>query len=90
MSNDRTTTVKRAIKPVTITLTLTASRVNENGTFSGFTVQKITGPNKTTKAAMPPMGGGSIYLKVESLEGIEVLAAAEAASPTATAKVKLF
>jgi hypothetical protein len=89
MSNDRTTTVKRAIKPVTITLTVTASRVNENGTFSGFTVQKITGPNKTTRASMPPMGGGSIYLKVESLEGIEVLAA-EAASPTATAKVKLF
>ena len=89
MSNDRTTTVKRAIKPVTITLTVTASRVNENGTFSGFTVQKVTGPNKTAKAVCPPMGGGSIYLKVESLEGIEVLAA-EAASPTATAKVKLF
>lgn len=90
MSGDRTTTVKKAIKPVTINLTLTASRINENGTFSGFVVQKITGPNKTIKAAMPPMGGGSIYLKVESLEDIVVLDNAEGTSPTATAKVKLF
>jgi len=90
MSNDRTTTVKRAIKPVTITLTVTASRVNENGTFSGFTVQKITGPNKTAKAVCPPMGGGSIYLKVDSLEGLELLTTADTSSPTATAKVKLF
>jgi hypothetical protein len=90
MAADRTTTVKRSIKPVTITVTLSASRINENGTFSGFTVQKITGPNKTAKAVCPPMGGGSIYLKVDSLEGLELLTTADTSSPTATAKVKLF
>ena len=89
MAADRQVTIKRSIKPVSITLTLTASKVNENGTFSGFVVQKITGPNSTVKAAMPPMGGGSIYLKVESLEGVEVLTDAGAA-PVAAAKVKLF
>jgi hypothetical protein len=90
MAADRTTTVKRSIKPVTITVTLSASRINENGTFSGFTIQKVTGPNKTAKAVCPPMGGGSIYLKVDSLEGLELLTTADTSSPTATAKVKLF
>jgi len=69
----RTTTVKRSIKPVTITLTVEAHRINENGTFSKFIVKSLKGPNGTIKAAMPPMGGGSIYLKVEDLEGISLL-----------------
>lgn len=89
MAADRTTTVKKAVKPVTFTITLQASRVNENGTFSGFVVQSVKGPNKTAKVAIPPMGGGAIYLKVESLEGIEVLSA-DATVATATPKVKLF
>ena len=63
-------TLKRAIAPVTITVKLVASRVNENGTFSGFTIESVKGPNATCKAVCPPQGGGSIFLKVESLEGI--------------------
>ncbi len=63
-------TVKRAIAPVSITVKLVASRVNENGTFSGFVIESVKGPNGTTKAVCPPQGGGAIYLKVESLEGI--------------------
>lgn len=66
-------TVKKGIRPVTITLTVEASRVNENGTFSQFVTKSIKGPNDTIKASFPPMGGGSIYLRVESLEGIEVI-----------------
>ena len=89
MAADRQVTLKKSIKPVTITVTLQASRINENGTFSGFVVQSVKGPNKTAKVAIPPMGGGAIYLKVESLEGVEVLAAAEAATASAP-KVKLF
>lgn len=89
MAADRQVTLKKSIKPVTITVTLTASRINENGTFSGFVVQKVTGPNKTAKASCPPMGGGSIYLKVESLEGVEVLNETATATPSAP-KVKLF
>jgi hypothetical protein len=65
-------TVKRAIAPVTITVKLVASRVNENGTFSGFVVESVKGPNATCKAVCPPQGGGSIYLKTETLEGITV------------------
>ena len=88
MSNERKTTVKKGIRPVTITLTLEASRINENGTFSAFVVKNIKGPNKTIKASMPPMGGGSIYLKVEDLEGITVLD--EATKAASAAPKKLF
>ena len=66
-------TVKKGIRPVTITLVVEARRINENGTFSQFEVKSIKGPNDTIKASFPPMGGGSIYLKVEDLEGVEVL-----------------
>jgi hypothetical protein len=89
MAADRNVTIKKAIKPVTITLTIEASRVNENGTFSGFTVRSVKGPNNTTKVAIPPMGGGSIYLKVESLDNVVVLDAPSAEGTTAP-KVKLF
>lgn len=71
--NTRKTTVKRPIEEVTLTLKVKAHRINENGTFSQFEVVDIKGPNNTIKASFPPMGGGSIYLKVESLEGIKVL-----------------
>lgn len=63
-------TLKRAIAPVTITVKMVASRINENGTFSGFVVESVKGPNGTAKAVCPPQGGGAIYLKVETLEGI--------------------
>lgn len=63
-------TLKRAIAPVTITVKLVASRINENGTFSGFVVESVKGPNGTAKAVCPPQGGGAIYLKVETLDGI--------------------
>lgn len=86
---NKPTTIKRRIKPVTIHLVIDASRINENGTFSSFEVKSIKGPNKGIKAVAPPMGGGAIYLKVDSLEGIEVLMDNDGPSATAT-KVKLF
>ncbi len=87
--SDRTTTIKRSIKPVTITVTIEASRINENGTFSGFVVKSVKGGNSTVKAVCPPMGGGSIYLKVETLDGLTVLGDADGTSAT-KAKTKLF
>lgn len=81
-------TLKRAIKPVTLTLTVEARRVNENGTFSGFEVKSAKGPNGTFKVVSPPQSGGAIYLKVTSLDGITILSDDGAAAPTG--KVKLF
>jgi hypothetical protein len=69
-----TTTLKRNIKPVTLTLTVVAKKVNENGTFSSFEIQKVTGiSNATLTAVSPPQAGGAIYFKVATLEGVEVL-----------------
>lgn len=86
MSANKTATRKKNITPITFTVTLTASKINENGTFSSFQIDKVKGPNGTARAVAPPQGGGSIYLKVDSLEGIEVVTDAEAAAP----KTKLF
>lgn len=88
-TNDRKTTIKKSIKPVTITVTLTASRINENGTFSGFEIVKATGPNKTFKVSIPPQGGGSIYLKVLDMENLTVLADTNVGLASAP-KAKLF
>ena len=81
-------TVKRAIAPVSITVKLVASRVNENGTFSGFVIESVKGPNGTTKAVCPPQGGGAIYIKVESLEGITLRE--DGATGQTVEKKKLF
>lgn len=88
---DKKATIKRSIKPITITLTVVANRVNENGTFSGFEIKDVKGiRNSTLKAVAPPMGGGSIYLKVATLDGVEVLKDNDDGSSTTKEKVKLF
>ena len=89
MSSDKTATIKRRIAPVTITIVVQAEKVNENGTFSGFTVQSVKGPNQTMKVVSPPMAGGAIYLKVSSLDGIKVLKDDDG-DKGGGAKVKLF
>lgn len=85
--DNRKVTIKRSIAPVKLTVTVTATRINENGTFSGLVVEKVSGPNDTFKAVTPPQGGGSIYLKVENLDGIRILKDAE---PAPKFKAKLF
>jgi hypothetical protein len=82
------TTLKRRIRPVALTITVTASRINENGTFSGFEIGSVKGPNKTFKVSAPPQGGGSLYLKVESLEGLQFMEESDTSSPAP--KKKLF
>jgi hypothetical protein len=84
------TTAKKSIAPVEMTLTISASRINENGTFSGLTVVKAKGPNGTFKVSIPPQQGGAMYLKVESLDGLNILSDAASGNTPAAPKAKLF
>jgi hypothetical protein len=86
-----TATIKKAIVPVKIVIEVTVSRVNENGTFSGIEVTKVTSPVKDLdglRVACPPQGGGSMYLKVDSIKGLTLKEGA--ATPSVSSKVKLF
>jgi hypothetical protein len=64
--------MRRLIKPVTITVKMTACMVNENGTLSGFTIKSVKGPNSTCRAVTPPMSAGAVFVKVDTLEKIKV------------------
>lgn len=88
--SERTPTAKRSIAPVTVTVEITATRINENGTLSGITAKVVKQPVKGNefKTSVPPMAGGAIYLKALSLEGLQILTDDE--PKQATAKRKLF
>ena len=88
--SERTPTAKRSIAPITVTVELTATRINENGTLSGITakVVKQSVKGNEIKTSVPPMAGGAIYLKALSLEGLQLLA--DDAPKATTAKRKLF
>lgn len=88
--SERTPTAKRSIAPVTVTVEITATRINENGTLSGITARVVKQPVKGNefKTSVPPMAGGAIYLKALSLEGLQILTDDE--PKQATAKRKLF
>lgn len=87
----RTATVKKHIKPITFTITVTVDKVNENGTFSGCKVESVVA-NGVKKGnfdcVSPPQAGGAMYLKTAGLEGVQILEGAQAT--TGAAKVKLF
>lgn len=82
-------TVKKSIKPVTFTLTVVAKKVNENGTFSAFEIQGVKSnvKNSTFRVVAPPQAGGALYIKCDTLDGLELVL--EGATPTGP-KTKLF
>ncbi len=90
MADTRQATQKRSISPVTLTIEVTASRINENGTLSGITAKVVKSSVRGNEflTSVPPMAGGAIYLKATSLEGLELKAEGDPKVPTA--KVKLF
>lgn len=73
--SERTPTAKRSIEPVTLTVELTATRINENGTLSGITAKVVKQPIKGNefKTSVPPMAGGAIYIKALSLDGLKIV-----------------
>ena len=88
--SERKSTAKRSIAPVTMTVEITATRINENGTLSGITARVIKQPIKGNefRTSVPPMAGGAIYLKALSLDGLSIVD--DDAPKAMTAKVKLF
>lgn len=82
-------TVKKSIKPVTFTITVVAKKVNENGTFSAFEVQSVKSnvKNSTFRVVAPPQAGGALYVKCDTLEGLELMAEGTVATGP---KAKLF
>lgn len=82
-------TVKKSIKPVTFTLTVVAKKVNENGTFSAFEIQGVKSnvKNSTFRVVAPPQAGGALYIKCETLDGLELVL--DGVTPTGP-KTKLF
>lgn len=82
-------TVKRSIAPITFTLDVTVTRVNENGTFSGITAKIVKQPKGCEfMTSVPPMAGGAVYFKTTSLDGITILEGNEVKATTE--KKKLF
>jgi hypothetical protein len=88
--SERKVTVKRSISPITITVELTFSKVNENGTLSGVTGRITKQPLKGNDIALsfPPMSGGATYAKVGSLDGLKTLD--DSPAGVKAAKTKLF
>ncbi len=74
MANE--TTIKKALsKPVEVTIKVRAKRISEKGTLSGIEVLSVESSNKALeglKVAAPFQGGGAMYLKVDSLKGLDV------------------
>ena len=68
-------TLKKSIKPVSFTIKVTAKKVNENGTFSGLEIQGISGSvkNGTFRVVAPPQAGGAMYIKCDTLDGLELV-----------------
>lgn len=91
MSNEASRKVR--IAPVTFVIEVTADKVSEKGTFSGLSIKSVKSSVKELqgqlRVAAPVQGGGAMYLKTESLKGLDVQGEV-GATPTKAATVKLF
>lgn len=89
--------IKKAIKPITLTITVKASKVNENGTLSGLEVVSIKSNvpaiNKDDNLYLtcPNFGhSGQMLARVNSLEGLEIVEAPAKSEKAKADKPKLF
>ena len=89
INQNQKTTPKKRISPVKITMEVIATKVNENGTLSGFETIKAKASGTDIYAVSHNASGGSIWLKTTTLDGLEVLSDVGPAG-TAREKVKLF
>lgn len=83
MSNDNPVAARKVnIAPITFVIEVTAERVSEKGTFSGLKVSSIKSTVKDLaghlKVSCPPQGGGSMYIRTDSMKGVKVLGETEA------------
>ena len=75
MSTENKATIKKRISPVKITLEVIVNRINANGTLSGVEIVSATNDTKLAKvfAVSHNASGGAIWLKMDSLKGVEVI-----------------
>lgn len=64
--------LKKRIQAIQVTLTVTFDKVNENGTLSGATIVSAKGV-KGVHAVAAEQGGGAIWVKLDTLDGVKVL-----------------
>jgi len=91
MSNNEAAPKVR-IAPVTFVIEVTADKVSDKGTFSGLTVKSIKSTVKDLqgflRVATPVRGGGALYIKTDSMKGLDVQG--EVGTTAAKKPVKLF
>jgi len=80
MSEDKSDYVaapKVSITPITFVIEVVAERMSTRGTFSALKVTSVKSSIKELighlSVSAPPQGGGSMYIKTDSMNGIKVL-----------------
>jgi len=75
MAEEKTATLKVSIKPLTFTIQVTGSRMNENGTLSNLEVKVLKAPaDVNARVSTPRMAGGAMYLQIEAdSKGVTIL-----------------
>ena len=91
MSIENKATIKKRISPIKIKLEVTVNKINANGTLSGVEIVSTTNDTKDAQvyAVSHNASGGSIWLKMDSLKGLEVISDAGANAKKKEA-IKLF
>ena len=73
---------KTLVEPITITIVIKAHRINEEGTFLKWETVKVSTSGKCgAKVVAPPQGGGALYIRALSTEGLAYAKDEDAAKP---------
>lgn len=87
-THDSVKVQKKHIDPIEITIKLTASKVSETGTLSGFEIDDIKCA-VDIRVFAPRMSPHSLMMQVYTLDGIKIRQVVETGTPTGN-KRKLF